>query len=279
MGKMRVEIKYVRMSKLNFIKLRPLENRFSTVIPVKQMLEENLKKHATLSTGDVLTVWYRGEEHRLRVIECLPEDHGCLIDANVEVDIDVSEEYIESISTAQNNSINKNEDNVDEEAKTAVGSINECSSNSSSSSSSSSSSNNNSSSSSSSSSSIREVFHTTGYTLGSSNVPVPVVNIPVLWNRDIPPEPAENADGVITCKIKTPTGKLLVRRFLCQDSLEYLFSYCTSELQELQMDKIQLSTRFPAQSFTVNEAVGGKTFEDHGINEKQEVFMLTTVGQ
>merc|ERR1711916_24852 len=257
MGKMRVEIKYVRMSKLNFIKLRPLENRFSTVIPVKQMLEENLKKHATLSTGDVLTVWYRGEEHRLRVIECLPEDHGCLIDANVEVDIDVSEEYIESFSTAQNNSISKNEDNVDEEAKTAVGSINECSSNSSS----------------------IEVFHTTGYTLGSSNVPVPVVNIPVLWNRDIPPEPAENADGVITCKIKTPTGKLLVRRFLRQDSLEYLFSYCTSELQELQMDKIQLSTRFPAQSFTVNEAVGGKTFEDHGINEKQEVFMLTTVGQ
>lgn len=56
-----MEIKYVRLSKCTFAKLQPKHNNFIEVGPVKMCLEENLRFHTTLTVGDVLTVWYRGE--------------------------------------------------------------------------------------------------------------------------------------------------------------------------------------------------------------------------
>lgn len=91
---MRIRIKFIRMTKLEYVKLRPLDNRFSTIAKVKSMLTQNLTNHATLTKGDILSVWYKGDEHRLRVIETKPEDHGSLIDTDLEVDLDVSEEHI-----------------------------------------------------------------------------------------------------------------------------------------------------------------------------------------
>ena len=90
---LRVRIKYVRMNKLEYVKLRPIDNRFSSIVPIKNMLTENLIKHATLTKGDVLSVWYKGDEHRLRIVETKPEEHGSLIETDLEVDLDVSEEY------------------------------------------------------------------------------------------------------------------------------------------------------------------------------------------
>merc|ERR1711916_197872 len=49
----------------------------------------------------------RGEEHRLRVIETKPEDHGSLIETDLEVDLDVSEEY--SRKSEEEQSIKKQE--------------------------------------------------------------------------------------------------------------------------------------------------------------------------
>merc|ERR1719267_243736 len=104
---MRVRIKFIRMTKLEYVKLRPLDNRFSTIAKVKSMLTQNLTKHATLTKGDILSVWYKGDEHRLRVIETKPEDHGSLIETDLEVDLDVSEEY--SRKSEEEQSIKKQE--------------------------------------------------------------------------------------------------------------------------------------------------------------------------
>ena len=57
----KIHIKYVLLPKCTFAKLQPKYHRFFDVIPVKLMLEENLRFHSTLSMGDILTVWYRGE--------------------------------------------------------------------------------------------------------------------------------------------------------------------------------------------------------------------------
>lgn len=88
--------KYVTMPKVTYAKLQPLHNSFSQVKPVKDMLEENLRFHSTLSVGDLLTVWYRGIPHSLRVCEAKPQDFGSLIDTDVTIDLDVSQEYIDS---------------------------------------------------------------------------------------------------------------------------------------------------------------------------------------
>ena len=85
-------IKYVRLPKITYIKLRPKTSTFFNVGPVKLCLEENLQKHTTLTLNDVITVWYKGVAHVLRVVEMLPESRGTVIDSDIEVDLDVSEE-------------------------------------------------------------------------------------------------------------------------------------------------------------------------------------------
>ena len=49
------------------------------------MLTENLLKHATLTEGDVLEVWYRGNPHQLRVTKILPDTCGTLIDTGLKL--------------------------------------------------------------------------------------------------------------------------------------------------------------------------------------------------
>lgn len=97
-----VFVKYVRMSKVSFVKFQPKAHHFSNVGPVKAVLEENLRSHSALSLGDVVTVWYRGKPHVLKVIEMKPESFGSLLDTDVEVDIDVSEEYVSHTAEQRN---------------------------------------------------------------------------------------------------------------------------------------------------------------------------------
>ena len=102
----KVTIKYVRLPKITYIKFMPKTSTFFNVGPVKLCLEENLQKHATLTVNDVVTVWYKGVSHALRVVEMQPESRGTVIDSDIEVDLDVSEERAqrEEESVAQSES-------------------------------------------------------------------------------------------------------------------------------------------------------------------------------
>jgi len=42
---------------------------------------------------DIITIWHRGKDYKLTVIEIRPETYGSLVDTDVEVELDVSEEY------------------------------------------------------------------------------------------------------------------------------------------------------------------------------------------
>jgi hypothetical protein len=88
-----VEVKYIRLPKTSYVKLQPKANDFFSVGPVKQCLEENLRTHSTLTVNDILTVWYRGKAHVLKVVDMKPELRGSLVDSDVEVDLELSEEY------------------------------------------------------------------------------------------------------------------------------------------------------------------------------------------
>jgi len=88
-----IRIKYMILPKCAFARLRPREHRFFDVSLVKLCLEENLKHHSTLSVGDELSVWSRGVEHHLIVTELKPEQHCSLVNTDVEIEMELSEEY------------------------------------------------------------------------------------------------------------------------------------------------------------------------------------------
>lgn len=96
-----VSLKYVALPKITSVQFQPKLNLFSQIGPIKLILEENLQQHATLTLGDVLTVWYRGQSHDLIVTDLDPKDEslhygGTVIDTNIEVNLDYSEEYLRS---------------------------------------------------------------------------------------------------------------------------------------------------------------------------------------
>lgn len=99
-----VHLKFVRLPKATYAKLQPLHN-FS-LGPVKDCFEQNLRFHATLSIHDLVTVWNRGSAHVLRVTElkgagALDDDEVVgvsLVDTDVTIDLDVSEEFAESLA-------------------------------------------------------------------------------------------------------------------------------------------------------------------------------------
>lgn len=90
-----VSIKYVQLAKCSYAKLQPIHNTFFEVGPVKLCLEENLRFHSTLTVGDVLTVWYRGKAHQLVVVEMKPDTKGSLVNTDVEIDLELSQEYLQ----------------------------------------------------------------------------------------------------------------------------------------------------------------------------------------
>jgi len=88
-----IRIKYMILPKCVFARLRPREHRFFDVSLVKLCLEENLRHHSALSVGDELSVWSRGVEHHLVVTELKPERHCSLVNTDVEIEMELSEEY------------------------------------------------------------------------------------------------------------------------------------------------------------------------------------------
>lgn len=66
------------------------------------------------------------------------------------------------------------------------------------------------------------------------------------------------------------------------DKFENLFFYSCEQLAEAgvqdgQPERITLATRYPSKVYTISQTEGGKTFEDIGIIEKQQMFLLSVV--
>ena len=92
-----LHVRYVRLPKGTFCRLQPLKATFQRdVADIKAALEGLLATHSTLTVGDllVLSTTAGGEavQHTLRVVELLPEDAVSVIETDLEVVLDVSEE-------------------------------------------------------------------------------------------------------------------------------------------------------------------------------------------
>ena len=223
-----ISVKYVRLPKCTYVKLRPKLNIFFEVGPVKMCLEENLSKHSTLTVGDTLTVWYRGKSYVLQVSEMKPQPsedeswQGCsLVDADVEVDLDVSEELSSSTAAA---------------AATATTTTI-------------------------SSSKVETAASRSGY---RTAIATPMETVPssrseplqsVLGAVELSPEPSAEQESSVLLKIKLPDNKTVIRRFLLEDALRKLVQFVAvsstlplTTVEQLASLQISLRSSFPPKN-------------------------------
>ena len=84
------KIEKVELKKVSEVLLMPLlrvnGKELFNINNIKNCLEENLNKHYTMSINDIISVWYRGDEYVLKVIDQKPDMYGSLINTDVTVE-------------------------------------------------------------------------------------------------------------------------------------------------------------------------------------------------
>lgn len=80
-------VRYVRLPKGKYAKLQPEGRDFAVVLNHKAVLETELRQHASLTQGDLLTVQHGGVEYGLRVLELKPQTSVSVLETDLEVDV------------------------------------------------------------------------------------------------------------------------------------------------------------------------------------------------
>ena len=241
-----IEIKYVKLPKISYVKLEPTFNTFFKVEQVKMVLEENLKFHSTLTVGDIITVWYRGQAHPLKVVEMKPFNKGILLDTDVEVDLDNS---LENKTTSEK--FSSEEANEASPVKTASVKI------------------------------PSNSYHTLSSPVSSSSASSNVSNINTtsdacVSTQSLPVEPEPDADDIVSVRVRTPTGVTINRRFYRKEPFSHLFDFASVEMR-VEKKVLQLSMRFPNRVFTLNQIEASVSFLEMGITLPQELFLASVI--
>ena len=242
-----VEIKYVILPSIKFVKFQPKLNVFSHVGPVKLVLEENLRLHSTLTLGDTVTVWYRGISYELVVKEITPDDDlyghgGSLVNTDVEVDIDISEEFVERQQHQQQYSASTAGSSGSMHGAPPLSTA---------------------------PSSQSHAQSTTDSSFAPAHCESSSARVPV------PDEPAPGEEGVVLCKVSLPGGGAVTRRVRRSNDVAILFQFLRSTYERFDQDKIlQLSTRFPVRKFVENDVSSLVSFESAGVTSSNEAFLL-----
>jgi hypothetical protein len=95
-----LQIRYVKMQKIKFIKLKPMSCDFLKIMEPKVILEETLKNYTCISNGDILDIVVQsieGEKIEVLVTEVLPDGKGMTIDCECEVDFEEPVGYQEHL--------------------------------------------------------------------------------------------------------------------------------------------------------------------------------------
>ncbi|RRT70891.1 hypothetical protein B296_00022343 [Ensete ventricosum] len=91
-----VEVRYVSLPKGTYAKLQTDGMGFSDIPNHKAVLETTLRRHATLSQGDIISVSYGELNYKLRVLELKPDSSVSVLETDIEVDIEGPDSALES---------------------------------------------------------------------------------------------------------------------------------------------------------------------------------------
>lgn len=86
-GTPEARVRYLRLPKGTYAKLQPEGRDFADVLNHKAVLETELRQHASLTEGDLLTVQHGGAEYGLRVLELKPQSYVSVLETDLEVDV------------------------------------------------------------------------------------------------------------------------------------------------------------------------------------------------
>lgn len=232
----RATIKYLPLPKITSVIFRPKLNLFSTVGPIKAVLEENLRKHCTMTKGDVVTVWYRGQPHELIVRDIIPEEgRGTLIDTDVEVDIDVSEEYQKHAEEQQHVASQHVNRLSDARFPSTDAKVNQ----------------------------PTEV----------RSVSPPSLSVPKF---EIPAEPVEGDDTIlIKIKVPSGESLTRRFLYNDTKTIAHIFGYIKSSMTSLANEELQLTIRQPPIKVLESEAAEAGSLSDRGVNGKTLLVLIS----
>jgi hypothetical protein len=234
------------MAKTTFIKCKPFFNNFSQVTYIKEVLTLNMTKMTTISVGDIIDVYNKGNKHSIRIVEMKPEQgFGSLINTDVEVDLDVSEEY-EAAMERQSTGSATGSDASSVISTTGTG---------------------NDKMNVESTQITTDIFADSqgGHMLGTEDTSGASKVLNATDYGEVPAEPEAAAEGACRVQFRLPNGKSTVRRFVLSNQIRGLYavvaSLFISEAIEVSPFRLIVNGR-PSREIGVDEEQLEKTLEE-----------------
>ena len=90
-----VRVQYTKLSKGNYVKLRPQTKDFLDISNPKAVLETTLRSYTCLTVGDSILINYNNKRYFIDIVEARPNDAVSIVDTDCEVDFAPPLDYVE----------------------------------------------------------------------------------------------------------------------------------------------------------------------------------------
>jgi len=95
-----VRVQYTKLSKGNYVKLRPQTKDFLDISNPKAVLETTLRSYTCLTVGDSILINYNNKRYFIDIVEARPNDAVSIVDTDCEVDFAPPLDYVEPSDAA-----------------------------------------------------------------------------------------------------------------------------------------------------------------------------------
>ena len=95
-----VRVQYTKLSKGNYVKLRPQTKDFLDISNPKAVLETTLRSYTCLTVGDSILINYNNKRYFIDIVEARPNDAVSIVDTDCEVDFAPPLDYVEPSNAA-----------------------------------------------------------------------------------------------------------------------------------------------------------------------------------
>jgi hypothetical protein len=264
-----VSLRYIVLSKCKYLKFKPKFHKFYDIEAIKRCLEENLSYHTSITVNDLLVIKYRGENYPLVVTDMKPELYaGSLLNTDVEVEFDYSEEYQEVVKQKEIETIGpgyklggsgmgmdrKLGDDSENRSKASSPAIPTSNRNS--------------------------ITSLTGdenkMDVVPSSTPQEEEILSLFSAHPLPVEPpSSSSSSSLVGKFKLPNGKSVMRRFSYENSLLNIFQFV---VEELKKNNLLVSTT-SAEILRIQLSITAPTVQTFSMQEKETLMKsLTELG-